>query len=110
MNGTMSVVALGDLAPECLACLEGEGLRVDARPELDEAGLLRHVAEYDALVAGPDAPVTAAALAAGTRLRVVGRAGVDLVGVDVAEATRRGIVVVNAPDSADISAAEHALA
>ena len=72
--------------------------------------MLRRVPGCHALVAGPGTPVTAAVLAAGAELKVVGRAGVDVGEIDVAEATRRGIVVVHAPDSALISEAEHALA
>ncbi len=54
--------------------------------------------------------VTAEVLAAGTDLVVVGRAGIGLDNVDVAEATRRGVMVVNAPQSNILSAAEHTLA
>ena len=49
-------------------------------------------------------------LAAGRALEVVGAAGADVAGIDVAEATRRGILVVHAPDGALVSEAEHALA
>ena len=99
MNGTMSVLVVGDLAPECIARLEEGGLRVDARPGWGEAELAGGVDGYHALVAGPGAPVTAAVLARGQALSVVGSAGVDVDGIDVAEATRRGIVVVHAPDA-----------
>jgi D-3-phosphoglycerate dehydrogenase len=54
--------------------------------------------------------VTADVLAAGTDLVVVGRAGIGLDNVDVAEATRRGVMVVNAPQSNILSAAEHTMA
>ena len=54
--------------------------------------------------------VTAEVLAAGSDLVVVGRAGIGLDNVDVAEATRRGVMVVNAPQSNILSAAEHTLA
>ena len=51
--------------------------------------------------------VTAAVLDAGTRLKVVGRAGVGVDNIDVEQATRRGILVVNAPRGNIIAAAEH---
>ena len=54
--------------------------------------------------------VTADALQAGTDLAVVGRAGIGLDNVDVEAATRRGVMVVNAPQSNILSAAEHAMA
>ena len=99
MNGTTRVLAAGELAPECIARLREDGLLVDEQAVWSEAELVAGVDGYDALIAGPGVPVTAAVLAAGHALRVVGRAGVDVVGIDVAEATRRGIVVVHAPDS-----------
>ena len=63
-----------------------------------------------ALVIRSATQVTAEVLAAGTDLVVVGRAGIGLDNVDVAEATRRGVMVVNAPQSNILSAAEHTLA
>ena len=54
--------------------------------------------------------MTAEVLAAGDRLVVVGRAGIGLDNVDVAQATRRGVMVVNAPQSNILSAAEHTMA
>jgi D-3-phosphoglycerate dehydrogenase len=110
MNGTMRVLAVGDLAPECIARLKEDGLLVDARPAWGEAELAGGVDGYHALVAGPGVPVTAAVLAGGHALRVVGAAGTDVDGIDVAAATRRGIVVVHAPDAGLVSEAEHALA
>ena len=47
---------------------------------------------------------------AGTNLQVVGRAGVGVDNVDVKEATKRGVIVVNAPQSNVLSAAEHTIA
>jgi D-3-phosphoglycerate dehydrogenase / 2-oxoglutarate reductase len=110
MNGTTRVLAAGELAPECIARLREDGLAVDERAAWGEAELVAGVDGYDALIAGPGVPVTAAVLAAGRALRVVGRAGVDVAGVDVAGATRRGIVVVHAPDAGLVSEAEQALA
>lgn len=54
--------------------------------------------------------VTELVLAAGRELQVVGRAGIGLDNVDVAAATRRGVIVVNAPQSNVLSAAEHTIA
>jgi D-3-phosphoglycerate dehydrogenase len=106
MTATRNVLVLGSLAPEGVACLRDEGLRAEVR----DAGGNADVAEYDAIVVAGGAQVTASMLAEASALRVVGCAGADLGGVDVAEATRRGILVLNAPDGALISEAEHALA
>ena len=67
------------------------------------------VGGYDALIVRSATKVTADVIAAATRLKVIGRAGVGVDNVDVAAATRRGIVVANAPESNVVSAAEHTI-
>lgn len=84
--------------------------QVDARQAMTREELLAAVAEVDALVVRSATTVDAAVLEAGRRLKVVGRAGIGLDNVDVETATRLGIVVVNAPQSNVISAAEHTIA
>ena len=110
MSDKKRVIVLDDLAPEGVDHLLGAGLAVEVGAGWAEAEVLRRVPGCHALVVGPGTPVTAAVLAAGADLKVVGRTGVGAGGIDVVEATRRGIVVVDAPDSALISEAEHALA
>jgi D-3-phosphoglycerate dehydrogenase len=70
--------------------------------------LLEIVPEFSAIVVRSQTKVTADLLKAGTSLRVVGRAGVGVDNVDVEAATRRGVVVLNAPGGNTISTAEHA--
>jgi len=86
------------------------GLEVDERPGLSRVELLDAVCGAQALVVRSATTVDADVLAAGADLVVVGRAGIGLDNVDVAEATRRGVMVVNAPQSNVLSAAEHTLA
>lgn len=93
------------IAEEGLAALRAAA-QVDVRTDLDKAGLLAALPEYDALVVRSGTKVTAEVLAAGTRLRVVGRAGTGVDNIDVDAATRRGIVVVNAPASNSVAVAE----
>src|SRR5213079_1175662 len=62
---------------------------------------------YDAVVVRSSTKLTAEVLERAHRLRVIGRAGVGVDNVDVEAATRRGIVVANAPESTVVSAAEH---
>jgi D-3-phosphoglycerate dehydrogenase len=76
----------------------------------DRAALLAGVAEADALVVRSATRVDAEVFAAGRHLRVVARAGVGLDNVDVPAATARGVMVVNAPTSNIVSAAEQAIA
>jgi D-3-phosphoglycerate dehydrogenase len=83
---------------------------VDVRGSLGPEELLTAIADADALVVRSATRVTAEVLAAAPRLRVIGRAGIGLDNVDVAAATKRGVMVVNAPQSNVVSAAEHTIA
>lgn len=65
---------------------------------------------YDGIVIRSATKMTADLIEQGTRLKVIGRAGVGVDNVDVPAATRHGIVVANAPESTVVSAAEHAVA
>jgi D-3-phosphoglycerate dehydrogenase len=110
MSEQKRVAILEDLAAEGVAALEEAGLAADVVPQWDEAELGRAIAGYDALIVGPSAPVSAAVLRAGRRLQVVGTTGPGVDGIDVGEATRRGVVVVNAPEGNVVSMGELALA
>jgi D-3-phosphoglycerate dehydrogenase / 2-oxoglutarate reductase len=77
---------------------------VDTDSSLEEI-----VGDYDALIVRSATKVTADIIERATRLKVIGRAGVGVDNVDVDAATRRGIVVANAPESNVVSAAEHAV-
>jgi D-3-phosphoglycerate dehydrogenase / 2-oxoglutarate reductase len=83
---------------------------VDARDATTREELLAAVGDVDALVVRSATRVDAEVLEAGRNLKVVGRAGIGLDNVDVAAATRLGVMVVNAPQSNVISAAEHTVA
>ncbi|MGH2583372.1 MAG: phosphoglycerate dehydrogenase [Dehalococcoidia bacterium] len=82
---------------------------VDVRTGLSLEALLEAIPAYDALVVRSETKVTAEVIDAGTRLQVIGRAGVGVDNIDIPAATRRGIVVVNAPTGNTISAAEHTI-
>jgi D-3-phosphoglycerate dehydrogenase len=84
--------------------------QVDVRPELADGGLAGSVGPYDALVVRSQTRVTADVVEAGENLKVIARAGIGLDNVDVDAATRRGVIVVNAPQSNIVSAAEHTFA
>jgi D-3-phosphoglycerate dehydrogenase / 2-oxoglutarate reductase len=84
--------------------------QVDVREDLAQGDLAAEIAPYDALVIRSGTRVTAEVLEAASRLKVVARAGIGVDNVDVEAATRRGVMVVNAPQSNTISAAEHTMA
>ncbi len=90
--------------------MRAAGLEVDVQVGLSPDQLLDAIKGAQALVIRSATQVTAEVLEAATDLVVVGRAGIGLDNVDVAEATRRGVMVVNAPQSNILSAAEHTLA
>src|ERR671922_122559 len=71
--------------------------------------LAERIGGYDAVVVRSATKLTAEVLEHAERLRVIGRAGVGVDNVDVEAATRRGIVVANAPESNVVSAAEHTI-
>ena len=80
-------------------------LSEDERPRLNEM-----LADFDALVVRSMTKVDADMLRAGTRLKVVGRAGIGVDNVDIRAATEMGILVVNAPTANLVSATEHTFA
>ena len=98
------------LAQVGLDTLTTAGFDVDVAAGLSPSELLSAVRGASALIIRSATRVDAAVLEAGTELVVVGRAGIGLDNVDVATATRKGVLVVNAPQSNVLSAAEHTLA
>jgi D-3-phosphoglycerate dehydrogenase len=87
-----------------------QDLDVEVRPELAESGLADAIGSFDGLIVRSQTKVTAEVLDRADRLKVIGRAGIGLDNVDVGAATRRGILVVNAPQTNIVSAAEHTIA
>src|SRR5438552_12211401 len=84
------------------------GLDITIRLGLSETELIQIIPRFSAIIVRSQTKVTADVLKAGTSLRVVGRAGVGVDNVDVEAATRRGIIVLNAPGGNTVSTAEHA--
>lgn len=104
------ILVTEQLAKSGLDAMSAAGHEVDERLSLTPEELLEAVKGADALVIRSATKVTEQVLEAGRSLQVVGRAGVGLDNVDVAAATRLGVMVVNAPESNIVSAAEHAIA
>lgn len=106
---TRSVVLLAEqLSPAVVEAL-GPDFDVRSVDGTDRAALLSALPEADALLVRSATAVDAEAIRAGTRLKVVARAGVGLDNVDVPAATKAGVMVVNAPTSNIVSAAELAI-
>jgi D-3-phosphoglycerate dehydrogenase / 2-oxoglutarate reductase len=105
----VKVLVTEPLSESGLDLLRGE-FDVDVRPELAKEGLADAIAGYHALIIRSATKVTADVFDRADELRVVGRAGIGLDNVDVEAATRRGVMVVNAPEANILSAAEHTMA
>jgi D-3-phosphoglycerate dehydrogenase len=103
------VLIAEELAPSVLEVLGGE-VEIRHVDGADRAALLPALADASAVMIRSATQIDAEALAAAPELKVVARAGIGLDNVDVATATERGVMVVNAPMSNIVSAAEHAVA
>jgi D-3-phosphoglycerate dehydrogenase len=107
----MKIVVADDLPASALELLRAEaGWVVDARSGRSPADLATDLEDADALLVRSATKVTAQLLERAPRLRIVARAGTGVDNVDVAAASARGLLVVNAPGANSISVAEHACA
>ena len=107
----MPKVLIADaLSPAAVATFEERGVAVDVRTGLGEAELASIIADDDGLAVRSATKVTAELLAAATRLKVVGRAGIGVDNIDVDAATQRGVVVMNTPFGNSVTTAEHTIA
>jgi len=85
-------------------------LTVEVRCDLSRKTLLACIGEYDGVIVRGSTVLDREILERATNLKVIGRAGTGVDNIDMETATRRGILVVNAPESNTISAAEHTMA
>jgi D-3-phosphoglycerate dehydrogenase len=98
------------LVREKIADAGVELLRAHFEVDVDTESPLEEIVDgYEGLIVRSATKVTSDVIARATRLKVIGRAGVGVDNVDVGAATRRGIVVANAPESNVVSAAEHTI-
>jgi D-3-phosphoglycerate dehydrogenase len=86
------------------------GVTVDEQPSIDVDQLAQIIGDYDALIVRSKTRVTDDLIERATNLRVVGRAGTGVDNIDVAAATQRGIVVMNAAAGNTVTTAEHTMA
>ncbi len=83
---------------------------VDVAPEIDGFDFEGQIGDYDGLLIRSATKMTADLIDKATNLKAIGRAGVGVDNVDVPAATKRGIIVANAPESNVVTAAEHTMA
>jgi len=87
-----------------------ENFDVDLGLEMSDEDLAEAIGSYDAILIRSATKLTAELIERAEQLKVIGRAGTGVDNVDIAAATRRGIIVANAPESNSVAAAEHTLA
>ncbi|MBC7105473.1 MAG: phosphoglycerate dehydrogenase, partial [Firmicutes bacterium] len=105
------VLVTDNVAREGVAILEREpDIEVEVRDTPAEEELAAVIGGYDALIVRSATKVSARVIENAHRLKVIARAGVGVDNIDVDAATRKGIMVVNAPDGNTVAATEHTMA
>ena len=106
-DNRFKVLVTDEVDPEGIAILRAEpSIEVVESPTLPAQQLLEEIPQYDALIGRSATKVSRELLEAGTRLKVIGRAGVGVDNVDLEKATELGIAVINAPGGNVVAVAE----
>ena len=95
---------------QCIGIFTEHGFTVQNRPGASPAETAELIGGADALIVRSQTKVTASLLERATRLKIIGRAGAGVDNIDVAAATRKGVIVMNTPGGNTIATAEHTLA
>ncbi len=103
----MKILVSDQLEQSCIDILVNEGFEVDNKPGLSADELKATIGNYEALVVRSATKVNADVIARAEKMKIIGRAGTGVDNIDVAAATRKGILVMNTPGGNTISAAEH---
>ena len=106
----IKILVTDEVSDTGLQPLRAAGFLIEKHTRLPHDQLCEAVKQSDGLVVRSETKVTADVLDAAPILRVIGRAGVGVDNIDVAAATARGIVVMNAPDGNTVTTAEHTMA
>lgn len=106
----MAKVLISDtLSPRAMETFKNARIDAEVRVGLSESELIAIIGDYDGLAIRSATKVTAKVLAAATKLKVVGRAGIGVDNVDVPSATARQVVVMNTPFGNSVTTAEHTI-
>ncbi|UCE99822.1 MAG: phosphoglycerate dehydrogenase [Planctomycetota bacterium] len=107
----IKVLITDKLAQEGIDFLKSiDGVEVVVKTRIGEDELAKIIGEYDGLIIRSGTKVTAKVLANPGKLKAIARAGVGVDNIDIPEATRKGILVMNTPGGNTLSAAEHTMA
>ncbi len=106
MKSSFRILVCDPINDEGVQKLRQVGFTVDAKPRITEGELTKNVKNYDALIVRGRTKVTKEVIDRGTRLKVIGRAGVGLESIDVEVAKKRGLKVLNTPEAPAQAVAE----
>jgi D-3-phosphoglycerate dehydrogenase len=106
----LKILVSDKLSDAGVEILTSGGFTVDVKTGLKPEELKAIIGDYDALVVRSATKVTADIIAAGKKLKVIGRAGAGVDNIDSAAASRQGIVVMNTPGGNTVTTGEHAIA
>ena len=104
------VLIADEMSSQAAEVFRERGIEAEVATGLGPEELIARIGAYEGLVVRSATKVTGATIAAADNLKVVGRAGIGVDNIDVEAATRRGIVVMNAPSGNAVTTAEHAIA
>jgi len=105
LKSTVSILITDPISRAATAKLKDDGFEVTVK-ELDPVGLLNAVKDFEVLIVRSRTRVTAEVIQAGTKLKIIARAGVGLDNIDVDVAKKRNITVINAAEAPSVSVAE----
>jgi D-3-phosphoglycerate dehydrogenase len=100
------VLISDEIDERCVDVLKKNGVDVTKNTKLSKEQLIAEIPNYDGLIVRSATKVTADVIAAGTRLRIIGRAGTGTDNIDTEAATKHGVIVMNTPGGNTMSAAE----
>jgi D-3-phosphoglycerate dehydrogenase len=107
---TPRVLIADSLSPAAVDIFRQRGVEADVKVGLSKQDLLGVIGDYDGLALRSATKADKEVIAAGRRLKVIGRAGIGVDNVDIPAATAAGVVVMNTPFGNSITTAEHAIA
>ena len=106
----VKVLIADKLSPKAVDIFKARGIEVDFKPGITKDEIIDIIGEYDGLAVRSACKPDADIIAAGTNLKVIGRAGIGVDNIDIPAATAKGVVVMNTPFGNAITTAEHAIA
>ena len=103
------VLIADELSPQAVAVFKERGVDADVKTALSKDELLAIIPQYDGLAVRSATKATDKVIAAASRLKVIGRAGIGVDNIDIRAATAKGVIVMNTPFGNSITTAEHAI-